>query len=327
MHYFDINTILSYNKLFNFIVGERSVGKTYGALNHVLNRNIKYGEEFIYLRRYSTELAPDKLFTPITINEPNKEVIYKNNAFNMNSKVIGYTQSLTKVLTKASVAYPKVSWIIFDEFLLGGGQYHRYLKKEVEEYFLHYYVTVSRYREVKVLFLANAYSIDNPYFNYFDISFTNNSNIFKSKEIIAMKLDEEIFRNEIKESRVGSFLSTTNYGKFAIDNQFKLDDNTFIRQKTSSAKYHFDITFHKERYGVWYDNYYGVYFVTIKNSVHGAHSINYVLTDDRNEDEILVLNTDGIFPLKHMGKLYRYGRVFFENIHIKKLLGSEMLKW
>ena len=35
--YWDINNSLSYNRLFNFIVGARGVGKTYGAKRWAIN--------------------------------------------------------------------------------------------------------------------------------------------------------------------------------------------------------------------------------------------------------------------------------------------------
>ena len=54
--YWSINKLLSYNALFNFVVGERGVGKSYGAKVYVANNFIKKNEEFVYIRRYKTEL-------------------------------------------------------------------------------------------------------------------------------------------------------------------------------------------------------------------------------------------------------------------------------
>lgn len=54
--YYDYHKILSYNALLNFLIGERGVGKTYGASKMVTNKFIKKGEQFAYLRRYKPEL-------------------------------------------------------------------------------------------------------------------------------------------------------------------------------------------------------------------------------------------------------------------------------
>ena len=50
--FYDYNKVLSYNAMFNFIIGERGVGKTFGAKKFCINRFLKYGEQFVYIRRY-----------------------------------------------------------------------------------------------------------------------------------------------------------------------------------------------------------------------------------------------------------------------------------
>ena len=54
--YYNYDKILSYNALLNFIIGERGVGKSYGAKLYVAKNFIKKGEEFVYIRRYKTEV-------------------------------------------------------------------------------------------------------------------------------------------------------------------------------------------------------------------------------------------------------------------------------
>ena len=64
--FWNIKRTLSYNCLFNFIIGQRGVGKTYGSLKWAIERYLKkekMGEthQFLYLRRMKVEL--DKLTT------------------------------------------------------------------------------------------------------------------------------------------------------------------------------------------------------------------------------------------------------------------------
>lgn len=55
--YYNYDKLFSYNDaLILFVIGERGVGKSFGAKRHVLNRYLKTGEQFIYIRRYKTEL-------------------------------------------------------------------------------------------------------------------------------------------------------------------------------------------------------------------------------------------------------------------------------
>ena len=46
--YWDIKRVLSYNALFNYIIGMRGGGKTYGALKYAIEQNLKdNGFEFM----------------------------------------------------------------------------------------------------------------------------------------------------------------------------------------------------------------------------------------------------------------------------------------
>ena len=62
--YYNYDRIISYNALLNILIGERGVGKTYGASKLVVKDFIKKKRQFIYLRRYKTELskAPTSIF-------------------------------------------------------------------------------------------------------------------------------------------------------------------------------------------------------------------------------------------------------------------------
>ena len=54
--FWDLTKTLSYNALLNFCIGERGVGKSFSAKKFVINDYLKNGNEFVYIRRYKTEL-------------------------------------------------------------------------------------------------------------------------------------------------------------------------------------------------------------------------------------------------------------------------------
>ena len=54
--FYDIFKTLTYNCLFNFIVGSRGTGKTYGAKKLAIKRFLEKGHQFVYLRRFKEEL-------------------------------------------------------------------------------------------------------------------------------------------------------------------------------------------------------------------------------------------------------------------------------
>lgn len=77
--YYDYNKILSYNAMLNFLIGERGVGKTYGASKFVVNQFIKKHEQFAYIRRYKPELSESvpKFFDALNSNSE-----FNNHLFN-----------------------------------------------------------------------------------------------------------------------------------------------------------------------------------------------------------------------------------------------------
>ena len=54
--YYNPQKLLSYNCLFNFIEGERGNGKTYAFKKFCIDNFIKKGLQFIWVRRYESEL-------------------------------------------------------------------------------------------------------------------------------------------------------------------------------------------------------------------------------------------------------------------------------
>lgn len=54
--FYDYQKILSYNAMINILIGERGVGKTYGATRFVISQFLKKREQFCYIRRYKPEL-------------------------------------------------------------------------------------------------------------------------------------------------------------------------------------------------------------------------------------------------------------------------------
>ena len=55
-NYYDYHKIISYNCPLNILIGERGVGKSYGAKKYVIKKYLKDKSEFMYLRRYDNEL-------------------------------------------------------------------------------------------------------------------------------------------------------------------------------------------------------------------------------------------------------------------------------
>lgn len=324
--WYDYSKVISYNSLLNILIGERGVGKTYGASKFVVKEFIKKGHEFVYLRRYKTELAKSlpKFFKALIDNEEFKdhELTTKGNTFLIDDKVAGYGMTLTTAQQQKSANFPKVKYIIFDEFLIESGQGY-YLKNEVD-ILLGLIETISRMRDVRVFMLANSVTATNPYFLYFDLELPYNNDIktFKDNLILVQYMKNEEYRNKKKETRFGKLVAGTEYEDYAINNKFRDDTKTFIEKKTGNSKFSFSFIYKDNRYGVWIDYNNGKMFIS--NDYIENNFVFAMTTDDHKPNTMLYSVAKKYFCWNSFIQNYKLGNVFFESVKIKNICKDVM---
>ena len=317
--WYDISRVLSYNALLYYIIGERGCGKSFSAKKYVINHYLKKNKQFVYLRRYKTEL---KESVPKFFDDLKAQGLFKNydlsvegNKFYCDKKIIGYALPLSTANILKSASFANVDTIIFDEFIIDKGCYH-YLQNEVEQ-MLDIIETIGRLRDIKVLFLGNAISITNPYFTYFNLSLPYNSDTatFKDGLIVVNYIKNEEYRKVKHESRFGRLIEGTKYGKYAIDNEFLRDSKAFIAKRTENCKFVFIIKYNGTCYGVWSDTKTGYLYIS---SVYDPNCpiIFTFNTEDHNEHSQMVkISKFGFF--KAVIERFRNAELYFDNIKIK----------
>ena len=176
--YVDIEKILSYKLPFNFIIGGRGTGKTYGALKTAYLTRIR----FILMRRTQAQcdLINKPEFNPykaicadmgldIGVKSISKynALIYENTDADTEPEVLGYTCALSTISNMRGFDASDVKLLLYDEFI--PEKHERALKNEGSA-FLNAYETINRNRELQhkeplqVLCLANAFNIANAIF-------------------------------------------------------------------------------------------------------------------------------------------------------------------
>lgn len=314
--FWDISKPLGYQALFNFIIGNRGGGKTYGAKKHVIKRFLKTGEQFIYLRRYKQELKKIKtFFADIAAEFPDVEFKIKGNNFFINGELAGYAVPLSTSKIEKSVSYPDVTMIIFDEFIIDKGTY-KYLSDEVT-CFLEFYETVARIRDVQVFFLSNAITITNPYFLYWNLKMPYNSDITCKNDMLIQLVANPLFIDMKQNTRFGKIIRGTAYGDYAISNSFLRDNNTFIERKTGSCSFIFSMIFKGKRLGVWRSYALGKFWVSFdcENDLH-----EYALTrDDHSPNTLLLTSLRQSAAFRSFSDAFQNGYLFFENQNIKNI--------
>lgn len=187
--YWDIRNVLSKHCLYNVIFGERSNGKTYGTLHHGLEDYFETGGEIAYVRRMEEDLRGSNastLFNPFITpeektgkNEIEKlskgkynSVYYYNRRWYLEhieddkekcfreDKPFAYAFAISAQEHYKSTSYPRITNIIFDEFLTRG----YYLSNEFT-LFMNLLSTIIRQREnVTVWMCGNTVNKYAPYF-------------------------------------------------------------------------------------------------------------------------------------------------------------------
>lgn len=234
--YLNIRGILAYKCTFNFIVGGRATGKTYGALSTVLDNNIK----FMLMRRTQAQAdlinKPD--FSPFKPVCDDKHIeittapVSKYNAkFIKDEAVIGYTCALSTIANMRGFDASDVKLLIYDEFI--PERHERPIKSEGSA-FLNAYETMNRNRELKgkrpltVLCLANAFDIANPIFlelGLVGIAEKMKQNgkelyIDREKSILILMPDSKKILKEKNETALYKLTEGSEFSKMALNNEF-----------------------------------------------------------------------------------------------------------
>ena len=326
--YYDYDKVLGFNATFSFLVTSRGLGKTYGGIKMCVKDFLKNGNEFIYLRRYKTEInsAAKHLFDAINLNNefPGYTLLSEGNKFFIQKKVeegekpektlIGYSVALSTANILKSTNFAKVRTIMFDEFLLGPGVFH-YLPNEVEA-FLDFYETVARMRDVRVFFLGNAITQSNPYFNYFHLTLPYNSNFktFKDGLIVVNYATNADYVEAKKVSKFGRIIENTHYSDYAIENDWLNDDDAFIEKKVGYCKNVSVVKLHGKMYGIWQSSENRRFYISEDYDPCNICIMSFD-KDDHDEETIYVARTNPFF--KFVVENFRVANVRFESINIK----------
>lgn len=326
--YVKLNKVFSYSQaLLYFIIGERGVGKTYCLTVRAINNFIKNKKQFVYLRRYKTELknSVPKFWAAVKNDKrvnKNKLTI-KNNEFYINDKIAGYAIPLSTANILKSSTYDNVNLIIFDEFILDKGNYH-YLPNEVEK-LLDVIETIGRMRDIKVFLLGNALSVTNPYFLYFDLRLPYNSDIatFKDGLIVVNYIKNEEYRKIKKQTKFGKLIEGTDYGKYAIDNEFLRDNSSFIMKRDNKAKFLFIIYLNNNSYGIWL----GKDKMYISDKIDPKCPTKFTFDNASHFNDTILLKFRTSAFLQGMLNHYRMGTLMFENQKIKNIFSGFINKY
>lgn len=179
--YWDIKPILNIKAQYRIIFGERSNGKTYGTLLHMMEDYIKYKKQFAYIRRWLLDIKAGKMQQVFDSIVRNGEVTkltngqwngikYRSGKFYLiatngddtveDETPMGFVFAIGAMEHDKSISFPGVENILFEEFISRNG----YLDNEFT-LFMNVLSTIIRDRDnVDIWMLGNTVSKECPYF-------------------------------------------------------------------------------------------------------------------------------------------------------------------
>lgn len=190
--YYSLKKINQKDATYNVVFGERSNGKTYACLMQALTNYFKRGEQFAYIRRWTVDVVPRRMSNlfaaliengtvPKLSNGKFSSIYYRTGRFYAcnfdksgkpvysDEDVIGYAFALIENEHNKANSYPKVTNIIFDEFISST----TYLQDEFV-LFMNTISTIVRNRtDVKIYMLGNTVNKFCPYFKEMGLTNVN----------------------------------------------------------------------------------------------------------------------------------------------------------
>lgn len=327
--YWSCKRTKSRNAIFNFIVGNRGAGKTFGFIDYAIDRFVKglrRGEvnQFIYARRTVEELKPLCITRPGSLFDKVAQVKWPAHMFRADSgklwidgELAGYGVAVSQMPKLKSVDYKDVKLFALDEFIIDTGVGQHYIRGEEEpQILLDFYQTVDRDEDrLTMFFLANSITENNPYFNYFDVRMPAPGKIRlygdDQEVLVENVVDPELVAKK-EGTRFGRFVKGTKYGDYSIGNQMLRDSKAFVARKTVTSAYKFTMLYLDHKIGVWYDMRNGRYYLSM-DVLPDSPFVFAVTTEDHRPNIMLMHGAKKSPFVANLLKAYDLGCVYYES--------------
>lgn len=326
--YYNISGLLSQRTLFNFVVGNRGGGKTFGSKKLVINRFKKGGHQFVWVRRYQTEIDTlSDFWADIRPHFPDDELSQVGNSLYINGELAGHLIALSTSMRLKSVAYPLVKTIIFDEFIIDKGRLN-YLRNEAQV-FMELYETIARMREnVVAIFLGNAISIVNPYFDFFKVAPDLGRRYTKKNGICIEFYFNDEFVQKKENTAFGKLIKDTSYGEYNMKNKFLRDSDSFIGTRPPSAGSKiYQFIFDGERFSLWQDFKYQTYYIDRNYESNFGEFRTFVSNpvDMDDSDKSMIMFKKNCNLAKRLALLIERGDLYFCDQSAKQKFYEKLL--
>lgn len=238
--YWDITSILPYQRTFNFIVSIRGIGKTYGSQKWFIKQALLRGRETAYIVRTQHDIQRQGLFTAwqkVLQNEyPDVVVTIDHGVLLCDGSPAIHAMPLTQARNLKRNSFPNIYYMMFDEYQIEQGT-GKYINDFMEpELFITLYHTIDREEgRVKCFFMGNNASYYNPYHLYPAFGLPREAcelepgKIWKNKTTLFTQAQPSVELMEKKKNDPFlKSLENTRYGEYAVAGKYMDDDYSNI---------------------------------------------------------------------------------------------------
>lgn len=301
------------------VLSNRGGGKTFHFTRWAIDDYKKKKKQCVWVRRYQTEidemLLNGKFFDAVREYYPDDELTIEGNLGYINGEVFIYFIALSTSRQLKSNNYPFVNKIIYDEFIIDKGRI-TYLKSEVEV-FLDLFETVARMRtDVRAVLLANAITIVNPYFLFWNIKPDTKKRFTCKGQICVELFTDTDYINAKMGTPFGQLVSGTRYGEYAIENKWLLDNNMFIEPKTPNSEFMLGMKYNGIMYGFWVDYKVGLIYVN-RQYDPSSYSLYCLTKEDHETNLLLIKSLNDNKRVQRIVFAFRNGLLRFDDMQTK----------
>ena len=268
--YWDVLSVVERGCFMNVCMGGRGIGKTEQCNGFDLEEFKNYGNQFMYVRRYKTELSGagdllDKWLDDV------KYIGDKNGggSYHWYGNVLGFAVPLSVAHNyKSGFDFSKVTTMVYDEAIISQGGTQRYLANEVSA-LLELASTVFRHRNnVRIIVLGNNLQFFNPYCEYFKVKVFNNIYIDKDRSLqVLYSKDSAKLRMIEEQTPLFKLTKGTAYHEYHYNNAVMSGTMTNISKKNNSDKIQMRLILNSYTLNIYVRNT-GRLFVESKNKIY-----------------------------------------------------------
>lgn len=330
--HWNIYEILPFQRNFNFVNSERSIGKTYTSEFFILDKCINSEWQFVYIVRTKDQKkkgALEKGFEKVIREQfPDLKFEFSSEQINVEvkeeekeyKKTLGYCIALSEENSVKTMSFPRVKYMLFDEYVIEETSNNKYYNGWNEpDALLKIYHTIDREEDRVICFLmGNNIRFHNPYHLHpaFRIPFTEKGQIWTSENVLFQNaIASKDLKKKKSKSKFVRMIEGTDYAEYATNGNYMLDNYSFIEPMKKPLPYVFTIEYNRNSYGVYNDMKNGKIFIT--NKIDKNCKFVYALTNDDHRENTMLTRSGKITHLNWLIKNYKLGNVRFNSMETK----------